>query len=57
MNDGFGNDVFHILGTDSNLDSILNIQTMDSRLMDINDQQLVNDMYDSLIKAHSNFRE
>ena len=54
MNDGFGNDVFHVLGTDTSLDSILNIQTMDSRLMDINDQQLVSDMYDSLIRAHSN---
>ena len=54
MNDGSGDDVFHILGSNTLLDSIFNIQTMESRLMDISDENLVNTMYNSLQEAHSN---
>ena len=54
MNDGSGDEVFHILGSNTLLDSIFNIQTMESRLMDISDENLVNTMYNSLQEAHSN---
>ena len=54
MNDLNGDEIFHILGTSTVLDSVLNIQTMNSRLMDIYDENLVENMYDSLRSAHQN---
>ena len=54
MNDLSGEDVFHILGSDAYLDSVLNIQTMESRLMDTSDELFVSEMYDSLAQAHAN---
>ena len=54
MNNGYGDDVFHILGTDQYLDSVLNVQTMESRLMDVSDETLVDQMYNLLIDAHNN---
>ena len=54
MNNELGDEVFHILGTNSFLDSLFNNQTMQSRLMDTSDETLVNQMYNSLLQAHSN---
>ena len=54
MNNELGDEVFHILGTNSFLDSLFNNQTMQSRLMDTSDEALVNQMYNSLLQAHSN---
>ena len=54
MNNADGEEIFHILGSNSLLDSILNVQTMTSRLMDITNENLVNSMLDSLLKAHGN---
>jgi len=54
MNDDSGDEIFHIIGSDYYLDSIFNIQTMESRLMDVSDDELVSDMYDSLMSAHTN---
>ena len=54
MNNELGDEVFHILGSNNLLDSLFNIQTMQSRLMDTSDGALVNEMYNSLIQAHSN---
>ncbi len=54
MSDESDNEVFHILGTNHDLDSLFNIQTMESRLMDISDIDLVNQMYSSLLQAHNN---
>ena len=44
MNDESGDEIFHIIGSDYYLDSIFNIQTMESRLMDVSDDELVSDM-------------
>ena len=54
MDDLNGDEIFHILGTSTVLDSILNIQTMNSRLMDTSDESLVEIMFDSLRSAHMN---
>jgi outer membrane receptor protein involved in Fe transport len=54
MDNSEGEEIWHIVGSDDNIDSLLNLQIMDQYLLDTTDDQLVSDNYDALKNAHSN---
>ena len=54
MNNLEGEEIWHIIGSDDNLDALLNLQTMDQYLLNTTDDQLVSDNYEALKNAHLN---
>ena len=49
-----GNSLWHILGTNSQLDSLVNMQTIISRQYDSSNEQVVDSLYNLIIENHQN---